>query len=151
MGTESCPFCHEKFRKIWHFCEFFIYLHVILLSIVFKHFTMKRLLLCLATILTVVVSHAQPKCNDDGSVTFYYHNESAKSVMVDVQFAGRNEMKKDPSTGVWSVQLGPVAPDMYPYCFIVDGISVMDPENPHGKSLGITFSRTSSAPAISRA
>ena len=124
------PFCHEKFQKIWHFCEFFIYLQVILLSIVFKHFTMKRLLLCLATILTVVVSHAQPKCNDDGSVTFYYHNDSAKSVMVDVQFAGRNEMKKDPSTGVWSVQLGPVAPDMYPYCFIVDGISVMDPENP---------------------
>ena len=91
---------------------------------------MKRLFFYLAAILTAAVANAQPQCNDDGTVTFNYRNDSAKSVMVDVQFAGRNEMKRDPSTGVWSVKLGPVAPDMYPYCFIVDGVSVMDPENP---------------------
>ena len=80
----------------------------------------------LATSLTAT---AQPRPNDDGTVTFNYKNDSAKKVMVDVQFAGRNDMKRD-ANGTWTVTLGPVAPDMYPYCFIVDGVSVMDPENP---------------------
>ncbi|MBR4387846.1 MAG: hypothetical protein IKT00_01545 [Prevotella sp.] len=69
-------------------------------------------------------------CHPDGTVTFYYQNDSAKNVMVDVQFAGRKEMQRDNTTGVWSVTLGPAEPDMYPYCFIVDGVSVMDPMNP---------------------
>lgn len=72
---------------------------------------------------------AQPRINDDGTVTFLYKNDSAKVVMVDVQFAGRNEMKRD-ADGMWTATLGPAEPDMYPYCYIVDGISVMDPENP---------------------
>ena len=72
---------------------------------------------------------AQPRINDDGTVTFRYKNDSAKVVMVDVQFAGRNEMKRD-ADGIWTTTLGPAEPDMYPYCYIVDGISVMDPENP---------------------
>ncbi len=67
-------------------------------------------------------------CNEDGTVTFRYKNDNAKEVMVDVQFAGRNTMTKD-SDGIWTATLGPAAPDMYPYCFIVDGVSVMDPEN----------------------
>ena len=69
-------------------------------------------------------------CHDDGTVTFYYKNDLAKSVSVDVQFAGRQEMKRDADTGLWTVTVGPAAPDMYPYCFIVDGVSIMDPENP---------------------
>ena len=51
-------------------------------------------------------------------------------MLVDVQFAGRNPMQKDAKTGLWTVTLGPAAPDMYPYCFIVDGVSIMDPDNP---------------------
>ena len=62
-------------------------------------------------------------------MTFNYKNDSAKSVLVDVQFAGRKEMTRD-ANGVWTVTLGPAEPDMYPYCFVVDGVSVMDPENP---------------------
>ena len=64
--------------------------------------------------------------NENGTVTFKYRNDHAKEVMVDVQFAGRKAMERD-STGLWTVTLGPAAPDMYPYCFIVDGVSVMDP------------------------
>lgn len=67
-------------------------------------------------------------CNDDGTVTFKYKNDKAKEVLVDVQFAGRNPMTRD-ADGVWTATLGPAAPDMYPYCFIVDGVSLMDPEN----------------------
>lgn len=65
-------------------------------------------------------------CNNDGTVTFQYQNDSAKEVLVDVQFAGRKPMTKG-ANGVWSATLGPAAPDMYPYCFVVDGVSIMDP------------------------
>lgn len=78
-------------------------------------------------------AHAQKQsypstiCNADGTVTFQYRNPSAHEVQVDVQFAGRNKMTRDDKTGLWTVTLGPAAADMYPYCFIVDGVSVMDP------------------------
>lgn len=67
-------------------------------------------------------------CNADGTVTFRYKNDHAREVLTDVQFAGRHPMTRD-AEGIWTVTLGPAAPDMYPYCFIVDGVSVMDPEN----------------------
>jgi len=67
-------------------------------------------------------------CNADGTVTFRYWNENAKKVEVDVQFAGRNLMTRG-ADGVWTATLGPAAPDMYPYCFVVDGVSIMDPLN----------------------
>ena len=88
----------------------------------------KRTLLSLLALLPMAMM-AQPRCNADGTVTFQYKNETAKNVMVDVQFAGRKDMTRG-ADGLWTVTLGPAAPDMYPYCFIVDGISVMDPENP---------------------
>ena len=78
---------------------------------------------------SVLAAGAQPRANADGTVTFLYRNDSAKNVLVDVQFAGRKAMTRDAATGLWTVTLGPAAPDMYPYCFIVDGVSVMDPEN----------------------
>ena len=68
-------------------------------------------------------------CNADGTVTFKYWNDRAKEVMVDVQFAGRKPMTRG-ADGMWQATLGPAAPDMYPYCFVVDGVSVMDPLNP---------------------
>ena len=99
---------------------------------------MKRLLIALSFIIChLSLSVAQTRINADGTVTFQYKNDQAKEVLVDVQFAGRNAMQRDEQTGLWTVTLGvkgdvkaPVAPDMYPYCFIVDGVSVMDPENP---------------------
>ena len=90
---------------------------------------MNKTMLLMTLLATSLTATAQPRPNDDGTVTFNYKNDSAKKVMVDVQFAGRNDMKRD-ANGTWTVTLGPVAPDMYPYCFIVDGVSVMDPENP---------------------
>lgn len=71
--------------------------------------------------------YASTVLNEDGTVTFLYRNDSAKSVSVDVQFAGTKEMRKDSLTGFWTATLGPAAPDMYPYKFVVDGVSVMDP------------------------
>ena len=89
--------------------------------------------MCVAVCLCAAATLAQkPKlekstvCNAVGTVTFRYENSNAKDVQVDVQFAGRKPMQKD-ANGIWTVTLGPAAPDMYPYCFVVDGVSVMDP------------------------
>ena len=90
---------------------------------------MKKTLLMFTLMAAVTSASAQPRPNNDGTVTFQYRNDSAKKVQVDVQFAGRKDMTRS-ADGTWTVTLGPVAPDMYPYCFIVDGVSVMDPENP---------------------
>ena len=89
----------------------------------------KRFLTAVTLLSLSLSAMAQPRCNADGTVTFQYANDSAQKVMVDVQFAGRKEMARG-ADGKWTVTLGPAAPDMYPYCFIVDGVSVMDPENP---------------------
>lgn len=72
---------------------------------------------------------SSPVVNKDNTVTFNYQNRTAQKVQVDVQFAGRHDMVKG-ENGLWSLTLGPAAPDMYPYSFIVDGVSVMDPQNP---------------------
>ena len=91
---------------------------------------MRRLItLLLACAAMTAQGQTSTVCNADGTVTFQYKNDQAKEVLVDVQFAGRNAMQRN-EQGLWTVTLGPVAPDMYPYCFIVDGVSVMDPENP---------------------
>lgn len=87
--------------------------------------------MCVAACLCAAATMAQKVkqstvCNADGTVTFKYENPNAKNVEVDVQFAGRNPMTKG-ADGVWTATLGPAAPDMYPYCFVVDGVSVMDP------------------------
>ncbi len=67
--------------------------------------------------------------NADGTVTFNYRNDRAQEVQVDVQFAGRHDMERDSVTGLWTATLGPADPDMYPYCFVVDGVSIMDPKS----------------------
>ena len=89
-----------------------------------KRFLLFQLVLVCAAICTAQNSTI---CHEDGTVTFQYKNDQAKDVQVDVQFAGRKPMQRDPQTGLWTVTLGPAAPDMYPYCFVVDGVSVMDP------------------------
>jgi enterochelin esterase family protein len=70
-----------------------------------------------------------PQVTDDNTVIFRFYAPSAKDVKLNTQFErGSVPMKKD-SSGVWSVTLGPVKPDMYPYSFVVDGIQVADPKN----------------------
>ena len=74
-------------------------------------------------------SSASPIVNPDNTVTFNFNAPEAKSVIISAQFAPKTEMQRR-DDGVWTITLGPVAPDIYPYCFEVDGIAVMDPQNP---------------------
>lgn len=70
-----------------------------------------------------------PKVNADKTVTFNYIAPDAKDVKLSGQFlTGAVAMTKGPQ-GMWTVTVGPVKPDIYPYNFVVDGISVMDPAN----------------------
>ncbi|WP_407430673.1 alpha/beta hydrolase-fold protein [Arcticibacter sp.] len=70
-----------------------------------------------------------PKVHADKKVTFSYRAPGAKEVILDGQFPpGKVPMVKD-GYGVWSVTVGPIKPDIYPYSFRVDGVTVMDPAN----------------------
>ena len=71
-----------------------------------------------------------PQVLPDKKVTFRYLSPAAKDVKLGgSQFGATNlPMKKD-SIGIWSVTVGPVRPDIYPYSFLVDGVTVMDPAN----------------------
>ncbi len=74
----------------------------------------------------VVVS---PQVNADNTVTFRLLAPQAKEVKLNAQFEkAAVPMTKD-AQGVWSVTTGPVKPDMYPYAFNVDGLSIADPKN----------------------
>lgn len=70
-----------------------------------------------------------PKVNADKTITFSYLAPTAKSVEMSAQFEkGPVPMTKD-AQGIWSVTVGPVKPDIYPYSFRVNGVTVMDPAN----------------------
>ncbi len=70
-----------------------------------------------------------PIVHPDRTVTFNFRAPDADQVQLSGQFMqGRTPLAKN-DAGVWSVTVGPVEPDLYPYSFIVDGISVADPLN----------------------
>jgi enterochelin esterase family protein len=70
-----------------------------------------------------------PQVHDDKTVTFSYLAPDAKEVLLSAQFAKTPYAMTKGEQGIWSVTVGPVTPDIYPYSFKVDGITVMDPAN----------------------
>src|SRR5574344_800982 len=70
-----------------------------------------------------------PDYNKDGSVTFRCQAPNAVKVELSCQmFEGNKPMEKD-EKGVWSITVTPEKPDIYPYCFVVDGTQIADPNN----------------------
>ena len=72
---------------------------------------------------------SSPIVNPDNPVPFNLRAPTAKNVKISAQFAPKADMVRN-ENGVWTITLGPVEPDIYPYCFEVDGVAVMDPQNP---------------------
>src|SRR6185369_17753147 len=70
-----------------------------------------------------------PQVNPDKTVTFRYLAPGAKEVKLSGQFQKAPVAMSKDSVGIWSVTVGPIKPDIYPYSFQVDGITVMDPAN----------------------
>ncbi|MEO6003103.1 MAG: alpha/beta hydrolase-fold protein [Opitutus sp.] len=65
----------------------------------------------------------------DRTVTFKFRAPDAKKVELSGQFLKANQPLVKDETGIWSVTVGPVEPNLYPYNFVVDGTSVADPGN----------------------
>lgn len=92
-------------------------------------FALITMLSGIATITLAQSPVKSPEVNADNTVTFRFLAPKASDVKLSVQFErGQVPMTKDTS-GLWTVKVGPAKPDMYPYCFIVDGIPVADPRN----------------------
>jgi enterochelin esterase family protein len=71
-----------------------------------------------------------PQVLPDKKVTFRYLAPAAKEVkLAGGQFGASNVAMTKDSIGIWSVTVGPIRPDIYPYSFVVDGVNVMDPAN----------------------
>jgi enterochelin esterase-like enzyme len=71
-----------------------------------------------------------PVVQANKSVTFSYYAPNAKQVLLDGgQFGAANTPLTKNDAGVWSVNVGPIKPDIYPYAFKVDGVTVADPKN----------------------
>lgn len=70
-----------------------------------------------------------PQVHTDKSVTFRYLAPQASEVNLSAQFEKAPVPMTKDAQGIWSVTVGPVNPDIYPYSFRVDGVTVMDPAN----------------------
>jgi enterochelin esterase family protein len=73
-----------------------------------------------------------PELGADGSVTFRIKAPNAKEVKVVGQFGASTALSKD-NEGVWSVTVPGVPKGVHEYHFVVDGLSVLDGQNPHIK------------------
>jgi len=83
----------------------------------------------------MAISASAPTVNPNQTVTFslkapqatkvqlYFQNQVGPSPRADAM-----DMTKD-ANGVWSITIGPLAPDMYGYDFILDGVNILDPTN----------------------
>lgn len=71
-----------------------------------------------------------PEVQSDGRVTFRFLAPSAAKVVVSIE--GQRDpvpMQKD-DHGIWSATAGPLAPDIYGYSLVADGVALIDPSNP---------------------
>ncbi len=74
-----------------------------------------------------------PQVNGDRTVTLRLAAPNAKVVTAAGELDGKpHPMTKDAS-GIWSVTVGPLAPDIYTYAFNVDGVTALDPRNANTK------------------
>lgn len=93
---------------------------------------MKSLHLPLAFALATPVfaqSILSPEVQTDGRVTFRIKAPNAAEVRLHCESLPDSAMQKD-DQGVWSATAGPLEPDYYGYSFTVDGLRVIDLNNP---------------------
>ncbi len=70
-----------------------------------------------------------PEVNTDHSITFRYYSRNAKQVILKGEFLKSPVMMASDTSGIWSVTVPPVKPDIYPYSFMVDSVELADPNN----------------------
>lgn len=70
-----------------------------------------------------------PVVNADRTITFNYQAPSATKVTIGGELDGKSHDLVKGDTGLWSVTIGPLVPDIYTYTFNVDGVVALDPRN----------------------
>lgn len=73
------------------------------------------------------ITEGSPIVNADSTLTFAIKAPQAKMVMV-TGIGDPLRMSKDDS-GLWSVTTPKLTPDLYTYCFEIDGVRTLDPAN----------------------
>jgi enterochelin esterase family protein len=99
-----------------------------------------------AAILTASIAAAQPpggrgrgpalvspEVGADRGVTLRYLAPNATAVTASGELDGKPHPMTKGENGVWSVTVGPLAPDIYTYAFNVDGVVALDPRNVNTK------------------
>jgi enterochelin esterase-like enzyme len=89
---------------------------------------MRRVLLFLVV---AFAAAAQPEVLPDRRVVFRLRAPKASEVTLtgDLWLNQTVEKMARGADGVWSVTAGPLAPDVYGYSFVIDGVTVSDPSN----------------------
>lgn len=82
-----------------------------------------------------------PEVREDRAVVFRVSAPQAKSVKVSLTLgAGTHDLSRD-EAGIWSATIGPLAPELYHYSVVIDGVRLAEPS--------LAFYQPSGAPARS--
>lgn len=76
-------------------------------------------------------SSAPPQIQPDNRVTFSFPDIGAHTVALELEGHARPLPMQQDAGGNWSITVGPLAPNIYSYNFLADGISLLDPADPN--------------------
>src|SRR5436305_15158064 len=84
----------------------------------------------LFTLLLAAFAHAQPEIAPDRSVTYRLRAPKATEVLLSGEFlTGTRPLVKD-ETGLWTLTIGPLEPELYHYNLPIRGVRTIHPGNP---------------------
>jgi enterochelin esterase family protein len=75
-----------------------------------------------------------PELHPDRKVTFRLRAPQSREVFLAGEFTPPRQPMQKGAQGIWSITVGPLAPDLYSYRFVVDGVDITDPVNPRLKT-----------------
>src|SRR5437868_2622416 len=78
-------------------------------------------------------SVVSPEIGADRTLTLRYLAPNATQVTASGELDGKPHPMTKGADGVWTVTIGPLAPDIYTYAFNVDGAVALDPRNMNTK------------------
>ena len=80
---------------------------------------------------TPVIVPPTPAVHADGQVTFYFADPGAADVQMSLSGHAHPLPMQKNDQGLWTLTVGPLAPEVYSYKFIADGVPLLDPANSH--------------------
>ena len=72
---------------------------------------------------------SSPDVHPGHSITFRYFSKKANRVTLSGEFLKAPVSMTKDTSGIWSVTVPPVKPEIYPYSFWVDSVQIADPSN----------------------